>query len=181
MIVRYGSDADIAALAVVELSAATLFEGTHMAWAVGQTSAREHFHAALSQRALWVADGGGMPVGFLRAERLQNSFYIDEISVSASCQRRGIGRLLIETALIAARKRRFKAASLTTDRTIPWNAPYYARLGFRVLATDQTPPALARRLAVQPNPARRCAMWRDLRIYPPLASDAANSFALPAT
>ena len=82
-----------------------------MAWAVGQTSAREHFHAALSQRALWVADDGGMPVGFLRAERLQNSFYIDEISVSASCQRRGIGRLLIETALIAARKRRFKAAT----------------------------------------------------------------------
>jgi GNAT superfamily N-acetyltransferase len=163
LIVRYGSEADIPALTVVELSAATLFEGTHMAWAVGQTSAPEHFHPALSQKALWVADDGGMPVGFLRAERLQNSFYIDEVSVSASYQRRGIGRMLIETALAAATKRRFKAASLTTDRTIPWNAPYYARMGFRMLAADQTPPALARRLALQPNPTRRCVMWRDLR------------------
>ena len=68
----------------------------------------------------------------------------------------------METALTTAAERRFRSASLTTDRTIPWNAPYYERLGFRVLAADQTPPALARRLAVQPNPARRCAMWRNL-------------------
>lgn len=162
MIVRYGSEADIAALTVVELSAGTLFEGTHMAWAVGQTSAPEHFHPALAQNKLWVADEGGMPVGYLRAERLENSFYIDEISVSASYQRRGIGRVLIEAALVEAAERRFKAASLTTDRTIPWNAPYYERMGFRVLAADQIPPALARRLALQPNPARRCVMWRDL-------------------
>lgn len=163
MIVRYGSEADLPALGVVELSAATLFAGTHMAWAVGQTSAPEHFHPALSQNKLWIADAGGMPVGFLRAERLGNSFYIDEISVSASHQRRGIGRLLIQAALAEAAARRFKAASLTTDRTIPWNAPYYARMGFRVLTADQTPSVLARRLAPQRNPARRCVMWRDLR------------------
>lgn len=163
MILRYGREADIPALAVVELSAATLFEGTHMAWAVGQTSAREHFRPALVQNKLWIVEDGGMPVGFLRAERLESSFYIDEVSVSASHQRRGIGRMLIETALAEAAARHFKAASLTTDRTIPWNAPYYKRFGFRVLAADQTPPTLARRLASQPNPARRCVMWRDLR------------------
>ncbi|MBB4630499.1 GNAT family N-acetyltransferase [Sphingosinicella soli] len=162
MIVRPGRQADIAALAVVELSASEVFAGTHMAWAVGQTSAPEHFSAALSQNALWVAEIGGTPVGYLRGERLENSFYIDEISVSQSHQRRGIGRSLMEAALAEAAKRRFTAACLTTDRTIPWNAPYYERFGFRVLAADRTPPALARRLAMQPSPARRCVMWRDL-------------------
>jgi len=162
LIVRYGSEADIAALAIVELSAGTVFEGTHMAWAVGQTSTPEHFRAALAQNTLWVADDRGMPVGFLRAERLEDSFYIDEMSVAVSHQRRGDGRNLMETALAEAAERRFKAASLTTDRTILWNAPYYERMGFRVLTAHQTPPALARRLALQPNPARRCAMWRDL-------------------
>lgn len=159
MIVRYGSETDIAALTVVELSAGTVFEGTHMAWAVGQTSAPEYFRAALAQKALWVADDGGMPVGFLRAERLAGSFYIDEMSVAVSHQRRGIGRRLMEVALAEAVQRGFGAASLITDRTIPWNAPLYAQFGFQVLSAEETPPALARRLAVQTNPARRCVMW----------------------
>ncbi|MZD06511.1 GNAT family N-acetyltransferase, partial [Streptomyces sp. SID5785] len=33
---------------------------------------------------------------------------------------------------------------LTTFRDVEWNAPYYARLGFRVLAEDEVTPGLAR-------------------------------------
>ncbi len=163
MIIRYGSEADIAALTVVELSAGTLFEGTHMAWAVGQTSSPGSYTASLKQNKLWVADSAGMPVGFLRAERMGDSFYIDEMSVSAAHQRRGIGRKMMEAALAEAARRGFAAACLTTDRTIVWNAPFYTQLGFRMLSPDETPPALARKLVTQPKPAQRCAMWRDLR------------------
>lgn len=162
MIVRYGSEADLAALTVVELSAGTLFEGTHMAWAVGQTSGARDFRRSLSQNKLWIADSAGMPVGFLRAERIADSFYIDEMSVAAAYQRQGIGQVLMEAALAEATRRGFTSASLTTDRTLPWNAPYYERFGFRIITSTDTPPALARRLAAQPNATLRCVMWRDL-------------------
>ncbi len=35
------------------------------------------------------------------------------------------------------------AVTLTTFRDIPWNAPLYARLGFRELSTDRLSPVLA--------------------------------------
>ena len=34
--------------------------------------------------------------------------------------------------------------TLTTFAEVPWNAPYYARLGFTILATDQLTPGLRR-------------------------------------
>ena len=35
------------------------------------------------------------------------------------------------------------AVTLTTFRDVPWNAPYYERLGFRTLAADEITPGLA--------------------------------------
>jgi hypothetical protein len=52
--------------------------------------------------------------------------------------------------------------SLTTDRTLPWNAPFYARLGFELVEGDDVPPDVQVRLAGQVaagfDPAQRCAM-----------------------
>lgn len=162
MIIRYGNEADIPALIVIELSASTLFEGTHMAWAVGETSTSRQFVKAIAVSNLWVAEDTSGPAGYLRGDTLGDSFYIDEVSVASSYHRRGIGRQLIETALAEAARRGFRAATLTTDRTIPWNAPYYERLGFSRLTSREMPPALARRLANQPHREQRCVMRRML-------------------
>lgn len=40
--------------------------------------------------------------------------------------------------------RRLPALTLTTFPDVPWNAPYYARLGFRVLADGDVGPQLRR-------------------------------------
>jgi hypothetical protein len=52
--------------------------------------------------------------------------------------------------------------SLTTDRTLPWNAPFYARLGFVIVEGADVPPELQARLDGQAaagfDPAQRCAM-----------------------
>jgi hypothetical protein len=37
--------------------------------------------------------------------------------------------------------------TLTTFRDIPWNAPFYARLGFRELQAEELTPALRARVA----------------------------------
>ena len=157
MTVRLARDADIPALAEVERSAGELFAGTHMEWAVGQVTPAEQVRAAIARGDVWLMEDG-VPVAYLIGGRMDGDFYIDELSVARSHHRRGIGRRLIEAALDEARRRGHPAATLTTDRTLQWNAPYYERLGFVMLAPEETPPELAARLASQPNPDRRCAM-----------------------
>ena len=132
-----------------------------MAWAVGQTADPAELAEHIAAESVWIAADEQVLGAFLIAGVMDGEFYIDEISVAASHQRRGVGRTLIETALADAKRRRYRAAKLTTDRSLPWNAPYYARIGFRILEAA-TPPQLAARLASQPNPERRCAMQREL-------------------
>jgi ribosomal protein S18 acetylase RimI-like enzyme len=163
MQIRRGTDADIAAVNDVERSAGDLFIGTHMDWAVGETTDSVSLVAAVKSDNLWVAEEGGLVIGFLLAEQMDGDFYIHELAVAQSHQRRGIGSELIETALGEAWDRGFRTATMTTDRKLPWNAPYYARLGFRILEREETSPKLARYLAGQPNAARRCAMQRKIR------------------
>jgi predicted N-acetyltransferase YhbS len=162
MQIRLGIEADIAAVNDVERSAGNLFIGTHMDWAVGETTAAEPLTAAVRSDNLWVAEEDGPVIGFLLAEQMDGDFYIHELAVAQSHHRRGIGSQLIETALGEAWDRGFRTATMTTDRMLPWNAPYYARLGFRILEGSETSPKLARYLATQPNAARRCAMERSL-------------------
>jgi len=56
------------------------------------------------------------------------------------------------------------AVTLTTFRHLPWNAPFYARRGFRVLSPDELGPGL--RAALRGERAqglrRRVAMRRPL-------------------
>lgn len=161
MTLRLAREPDIAALIEVELSAGELFAGTHMDWAVGQVTPDDELRAAIARGDVWLIEDGA-PVAYLIGDQLDGDFYIDQLSVARSHQRRGLGKRLIDAALAVARQRGHRAATLTTDRALPWNAPYYARLGFVILSPDATPPQLAARLASQPNPDKRCAMRRAL-------------------
>jgi hypothetical protein len=55
---------------------------------------------------------------------------------------------------------------LTTFTDVPWNAPYYQRLGFRRLSDDKLTPGLrairAREAAIGLDRWPRCCMRRDL-------------------
>ncbi len=53
--------------------------------------------------------------------------------------------------------------TLITFRGVPWNAPYYERLGFRELAESEVTPELAARNADQGgNSSARVCMLREL-------------------
>jgi predicted N-acetyltransferase YhbS len=56
------------------------------------------------------------------------------VSVHPDVAGRRIGRGLIEHLAAWARERAAPALTLTTFAEVPWNAPYYQRLGFRILA-----------------------------------------------
>ena len=53
-----------------------------------------------------------------------------------------LGRALIETADEWAGRLELPALTLTTYTGVPWNAPYYTRLGFRVLPSAELGPEL---------------------------------------
>ncbi|WLW51248.1 GNAT family N-acetyltransferase [Streptomyces sp. YU58] len=90
---------------------------------------------------LWVAaDEGDRPVAYLMGEPVDGAFHVEQVSVHPDAARRGVGRALLAYAADHARGQNLTALTLTTFAEVPWNAPYYTRLGFHVLdEADLTP------------------------------------------
>jgi ribosomal protein S18 acetylase RimI-like enzyme len=125
------------------------------------------FHRVFQAQGLvWVAEEAGAPVGFATCEAFDDALHLWELAVAHGRQRRGTGRALIAAVVGEARRRSLPAVTLTTFRDIAWNAPYYRRLGFEVLAPEALNPRLAeiRTLEASKNldVAARCAMRLDL-------------------
>ena len=72
----------------------------------------------------------------------------------------------MEAVIAWANRAGHPAVTLTTFRDIPWNAPFYARAGFRVLASAELGPGLAALVRDEAarglDPSERVVMRRDL-------------------
>jgi len=100
---------------------------------------------AQHQRAdrIWVADGqDGRPLGFAVANVLDGLAHLEELDVVPDAGGRGIGTGLVATVCDWAAAQGFPAITLSTFRRVPWNEPFYARLGFRTLGATEYPRAL---------------------------------------
>ncbi|MEV7556912.1 GNAT family N-acetyltransferase [Streptomyces sp. NPDC089795] len=116
----------------------------------------------------WVSvDGGGIPVAYLIAEHVEGNLHVEQVSVHPDHARRGIGRGLLEHLAEFAGRTGVPALTLTTFTEVPWNAPYYARCGFRLLADAELTPGLReireREAAHGLDRWPRACMRRDLR------------------
>ncbi|WP_351222436.1 GNAT family N-acetyltransferase [Streptomyces sp. NPDC002133] len=86
----------------------------------------------------WVtADTDDRPVAYLLSEPVDGAAHIEQLSVHPAAARRGLGRGLIDHLAAVAAADGLAALTLTTFADVPWNAPYYARLGFRALGDDE--------------------------------------------
>lgn len=107
-----------------------------------------------------------LPVGYLLLDLVDGAAHIEQVSVHPDYARRGIGRALIEMAEVWARERGLPALTLTSYVEVPWNGPYYERLGFHYLAWDEETQGLRsirdheRRAGLDAWP--RACMRRDL-------------------
>ncbi|WP_285415639.1 GNAT family N-acetyltransferase [Pseudomonas sp. efr-133-TYG-5] len=165
IVVRRAREADAPHLPAIEQSAAQLFRlDPQLAWLADSAVPDAAQHAqAIREATVWVAEVAQQQLaGFLRAVPVDNQLHIEELSVSQHWQGRGIGRKLLLAAIEQARHAQLQAITLTTFRDLPWNAPFYQRLGFSLLTTQQTDAYLR---AVLDNEtrhglprARRCAM-----------------------
>ncbi|HYD19538.1 MAG TPA: GNAT family N-acetyltransferase [Patescibacteria group bacterium] len=80
-----------------------------------------------------VAETSAGVCGFILVLPLDGRGHIFEAAVAAEMQGRGIGRQLVAAAEDYARVKGYAEMTLTTYRDVPWNAPFYARLGYELL------------------------------------------------
>jgi GNAT superfamily N-acetyltransferase len=88
-----------------------------------------------------VLAAGDPAVGFVSVRLLDGDAHIGQLSVVPEYGRRGIGRRLLDEAIGWARHQGLSGVTLTTFRDVPWNAPFYLRVGFEELV--DLPPGLA--------------------------------------
>jgi predicted N-acetyltransferase YhbS len=165
--IRFAQPADLPAVRLVETSAATVFAGTHMDFAANDApNDAADLLVAIAAQLMWVATDGDEVIGFVFAEPCSDGLYVRELSVAAPSHQRGHGSALMATLIAAARTRGDRQLVLTTDRTLPWNAPFYRRLGFQIVEGSAIPAEAQRRLqgqfAAGFEPLHRCAMVMPL-------------------
>jgi GNAT superfamily N-acetyltransferase len=91
----------------------------------------------------WVAAADdGTVLAYLVGLVVDGAFHIEQVTVDPAAARRGVGRALIARAADAAREKGLAGLTLTTFTDVPWNAPYYERLGFRRLPDATLTPGL---------------------------------------
>src|SRR5581483_4675821 len=84
-------------------------------------------------------------VGFALAMVVDGQAHLREIDVLPSHGRSGIGTQLVAAVVAWAAASGLGAVTLTTFTHIPWNAPWYRRLGFS--PTDEVGPELRQIMA----------------------------------
>jgi GNAT superfamily N-acetyltransferase len=134
---------DLATLPGIERAAAALFRMTRYAALADDDLISSNVN--LTEEYVWVAvDSLDQPVGFAIVHLLDDSVHLHELDVHPDYARQGLGRQLIATVAAWARARGDSVLTLTTFDDIPWNGPYYARLGFRALDLSSLSPSLQR-------------------------------------
>ncbi len=167
-VIRAVSPDDLPALRDLEREAGTLLRDLGMAAVAADEpptiAELDRFH---EDGRAWVAtDQADSPVAYLLVEVVDDDAHVVQVSVHPRYARQLLGAALLDTAAVWAQRRGLTALTLTTYTEVPWNAPYYTRLGFQPLADDQLGSGL-RRIHAQ-EAARGLARWPRMTMRRPL-------------
>ena len=144
---------DLARLPAIELAAARLLAGHAPESVLNETTAWNVLERAQKEGRLWVALLNDVAVGFAHVEVLErDAVHLEEIDVAPAHGRRGLGTQLVLRVCDWAAANGYASVTLTTFRNVPWNMPFYARLGFEIVSSTELSPAL---LAVVEDDTRR--------------------------
>ncbi|MFJ2995209.1 GNAT family N-acetyltransferase [Pandoraea sp. NPDC087047] len=167
--IRIATPGDAPALPPVDRSAGELFRSLpELAWLADGEGMPVARHRELIERGVvWVAvDHDDRPVAFLEAEVFGDELHVWEVSVHRDWQLRGLGRALMTAAAEHAMRTGLAALTLTTFRDVPWNGPFYTRLGFAPIAapdlSERLRQVLGHEVAAGLPAGRRCAMRQTL-------------------
>ncbi|SLN43627.1 GNAT family N-acetyltransferase [Oceanibacterium hippocampi] len=140
---------DLGILAGIERDGAQLYRAIGYDFCADGPVREPHEHArALNEGTILVArtdTGHGEaegPVAFAMLWPCDGRAHLAELSVRLAWQNRGVGRRLLDGAEAWARTAGYPEITLTTFRDVAWNAPVYARRGYRVFVPGLERPAL---------------------------------------
>lgn len=136
--IRFATPDDISLLPAIEREAAKLLRGHAPPAILEETTSLADFEAARSGNMLWVATCGDAPIGFALVRLFPSGQpHLQELDVRPDHGRQGIGREFALAVVNWARSREYSSLTLTTFRNLPWNMPFYAKLGFEELLPGQ--------------------------------------------
>ena len=130
--IRAARPDDIAVIRDIEVAAGQLFRGLGMDAIADDTPPFESQLAYyIRDGRAWVAtDSDDIPIAYILVEALDGCAHIEQVTVHPSHSRKSLGSALIDHAELWADGCGLSGVTLTTFRDVPWNAPYYERLGF---------------------------------------------------
>ena len=141
--IALASPGHLAEIPGIEQAAASLFAAEDLPPPLRyRVTDREYLREAQCDRRLWVALAGSRPVGFALADVADGEAYLSEIDVHPEHARQGLGTRLVRAVVEWAAAHGFACLLLVTFRHLPWNAPFYARLGFVALPDRAVGPEL---------------------------------------
>ena len=160
--IRFALEAELPALPEIERAADALFPAGRVPEPATTVSERA-LARALRGGVVLVAEHGERPVGFAACDVVEGALHLFALAVHPASGRRGIGRRLVERVIEEAARRGLRGVTLTTFDDLPWNAPFYAKLGFRLLAEGERGAALDAVLASEAAAGlhTRVAMLRE--------------------
>lgn len=94
------------------------------------------FRGFLAENRSLVAWLGDTPAGFAICGDAAGSFWLKELAVDPAHGRKGIGSALVAAVIGEASGAGHRSIFLSTFRDVPFNRPFYARLGFVVVDTE---------------------------------------------
>jgi GNAT superfamily N-acetyltransferase len=153
-------------LPAIERAAAAQFRETPYPHLADAPLASEQIDLATDR--VWVAEVNDILVAFAIVRMHDAVAHIQEIDVAPKYARQGIGAALIKALCAWAQDQGIAFVTLTTFDNVPWNAPYYSRLGFRLLTPNEWTAALlaVRRLEAQSGLDMRHRICMRMAIAP---------------
>jgi GNAT superfamily N-acetyltransferase len=135
----------LSAIPAIELAASAMFPEADLPAEIRYlVTENELLNEAQSEARLWVAlTDDRTPVGFAMTNVVDGGAHLDEMDVMPDYGRQGIGTRLMRTIIDWARLGDYPVLTLITFRHLPWNAPFYERMGFEAMATSELGEELA--------------------------------------
>jgi GNAT superfamily N-acetyltransferase len=139
--IRSARAEELTLLAQIERSAAVLFLDTPYAFLANDEPLSIDFVRQRFQVGqVWVAvDKQDVVIGFAITREVDDIIYLQEMDVDPAHGRRGLGSALVNTVCNWAKLQGYGEILLSTFRDLPWNAPFYAKLGFQILDESELP------------------------------------------
>ena len=151
--ITQGTEAHVPLLAAIDVAAAGLFpSGCIPDHIRADFTPVGKLFEAVQKKLLWVALAQeASPVGYAFVQLIDNAALLAQMDVHPRHMRKGIGRALIGQIADCLRGRNVSALYLTTFTHVPWNAPFYGKLGFVALREADAPAFLRDILAEERN------------------------------